>query len=101
LENIFSVYLLESVSKTLGNQIVFAPIIEMLKFLEETGIEIEEKRIKRSMKFVLGSVLIGNLGLTDILGFVKGFTANQPCRISKMSLRKSIRENLDLLRAKE
>jgi hypothetical protein len=103
LDNIFSMYFIESIDKSLGNAKIFAPVIEELKKMEERGIDVTIDGESLTIKFVIGLVIGDNLGLNDILGFTRSFSANYPCRICKIksdALRSEEKENPTLFRTK-
>jgi hypothetical protein len=95
LDNIFSVYLIESVDKQLGNDQIFNPLVEQLKQLEETGVTIDVEGKKMNIKFVVGLIVGDNLGLNEILGYTKCFTANFQCRICKIQVDKMREASVD------
>jgi hypothetical protein len=84
LEKILVVYNYKTVDKKYGNLLVLAPLIEEVKELEANGITIQVEGESITIYFVLGLVLGDNLGLNEILGFVKCFTANHPCRMCRI-----------------
>ena len=59
-----------------GNFAIFKPLIEELKFLESTGIELDLPEGKKKIYFKLGLILGDNLGLHSLLGLVKCFRVN-------------------------
>ena len=67
-----------------GNFAIFKPLIEELKFLESTGIELDLPEGKKKIYFKLGLILGDNLGLHSLLGLVECFRANFCCRFCTM-----------------
>ncbi|XP_044005527.1 uncharacterized protein LOC122850442 [Aphidius gifuensis] len=67
-----------------GNFAVFKILIEELKFLENTGIELDLPQGKTQLYFKPGLIVGDNLGLHSLFGFVEGFTANYSCCFCKM-----------------
>ena len=82
LNNIFLTLLFNTENKKnySFNKILY-PLIEEIKYLEETGIIIGGKRVY----FVLGLLLGDNLGLHSMCGFTECFVANFSCRFCKAS----------------
>jgi hypothetical protein len=77
------VYLFKSKDKKLGNKVIFGPLIEeMIKF-EEKGVDVLIDGKMLNVKFVLGLILGDNLGLQEILGYVKSFRVNYLAKIPK------------------
>lgn len=88
LKNIFLVALFESWCREKlekGNQKVFKPVIEELKFLEEDGIIINTLLGVRKIRFITGLLLGDNLGLNNVLGMVGSFSAKYFCRFCKVT----------------
>jgi hypothetical protein len=101
LDNIFLMYLFKSKDKKLGNKVIFAPLIKQMMQLEEQGIDVLIDGKLINVKFVLGLILGDNLGLHEILGYVKSFSANFPCRRCKMpkeQTKNCFIEDMNLLR---
>jgi hypothetical protein len=101
LDNIFLFYLFKTKNKVLGNKLIFAPTIDEMKILEEKGINISIGGQIHNVKFVMGLTIGDNLGMNEILGFVKCFRANHPCRLCKIKkedLVKCCREDSTLMR---
>ncbi|XP_044010180.1 uncharacterized protein LOC122853827 [Aphidius gifuensis] len=65
----------------LGNKRIFENFISELLELQNRGISLVINGVQRQVYFHVGRVLGDNLGLNQILGFVKGFTAIHYCRI--------------------
>jgi len=86
LQNIFLCLLFESADREyFGNTQVFRPLLYELQFLEDEGIVIEPSgfgptRVYFPVMFVGGD----NLGIHQICGLTKSFSANYPCRFCKM-----------------
>ncbi|XP_051172350.1 uncharacterized protein LOC127288755 [Leptopilina boulardi] len=100
LENMFLNLLFLSEDKVFGNDIIFLRTIMDLIELEEEGIVVNGQRIY----FCLCSILGDNLGIHELLGFVRGFRANYPCRTCKVHrdiLQKQTRADDQLLRNSE
>jgi hypothetical protein len=57
LDNIFLMYLFKSKDKCLGNNIIFGPLIDEIKKLEEEGVNILVDGVMTNVKFVLGLIL--------------------------------------------
>jgi len=70
--------------KEFGNKQIFAPLIEELNFLEQTGITVTVSDNTYKIYFVLGLLLSDNLGLHSMCGFLESFRANYPCRFCKL-----------------
>jgi hypothetical protein len=85
LDNSFLFYLYKSKDKILGNKLMLSPAIDEMRNLEENGIDVNIEGQIFNVKFIMSLVLGDNLGLHEILGFVKGFRANFPCRMCKIS----------------
>lgn len=102
LNNILLLAICHSADKTkYGNKAVFEPVIEELNYLQNTGISIEEKFYKGTVKFKVVAITGDNLGLNSILGFTESFSANKCCRIcniDKRGLQTAVFENSSLLR---
>lgn len=102
LNNIFLTLLFHSQDRTaFGNNVIFAPIIEELNFLSETGVDIDVSAYKGKLYFNLGLIIGDNLGLHSITGFNETFSSNHPCRIcnvTKEALKKQYFEEEHLLR---
>ena len=97
-----------------GNSNIFKPLINELKLLESTPIALvksETESENDGMTYQEGTtrevflrplVIAGdNLGLHQILGFAKGFSANYPCRICRMKkevLHRCTAEDVTILR---
>lgn len=87
-----------------GNQAVFGPIIEELKYLYEHGINVEADGRSVNIRFMLGCLIGDNLGLNSMLGFTSSFNSNRccrVCRISKHDYNTTLSENPELLRTNE
>ena len=67
-----------------GNFAVFRILIEELRFLEKTGIELTLPNRKVQVFFKLGLIIADNLGIHGLLGFVESFQGNFACRFCKM-----------------
>lgn len=80
IQNLFLSLLFLSEDKIFTNEKVFKPLIDDLIDLEINGIEVNGQRIYFSLCMILGD----NLGMHEILGFIRGFAANYPCRICKI-----------------
>jgi hypothetical protein len=94
---------MKSKDKILGIRVIFQPLISELQSLEENGIDIIIEGRKINIKFFLGLIIVDNLGVTEILGFVRSFSPNHPCRacsIHEKELRKATREDKTLLRGR-
>ncbi|KYN04985.1 hypothetical protein ALC62_04128, partial [Cyphomyrmex costatus] len=102
LENIFLGELLYSRDReTFGNKVSFKPIINELIHLEMCGITICVDNKEHQIFFSLVALLGDNLGLNDLLGFNKSFSANFCCRVcrsSKLETKFQFEENMELLR---
>ena len=84
LENIFLTLLFNSKDREeFSNKKVLQPLIDELKFLEETGIMVQTSEGEKKIYFSLGLVIGDNLGVHQICGFVESFKANYPCRFCK------------------
>ncbi|KAK5638762.1 hypothetical protein RI129_013057 [Pyrocoelia pectoralis] len=100
LENIFTALLFKSSDKCYGNEASLHLLIDEIKLLEEAGLLINGHRIY----FILMAIVGDNLGLNSILGYVKSFSANYPCRICKSSrneIRSGCQEDISKLRTEE
>ena len=84
LQNIFLALLFNSKnSEEFTNEKVLAPLLEELKFLEESGIFVETSDGSKKVKWALGLVLGDNLGVHQLCGFVECFKANYRCRFCR------------------
>jgi len=85
LKNIFLVLLFESWTRPyFKNKATFAPLVNVLKRLENDGITIKSSEGDKHVYFVLALITGDNLGLNGVLGMVESFSANYFCRICKM-----------------
>ncbi|KAJ8018351.1 hypothetical protein HOLleu_43701 [Holothuria leucospilota] len=75
-----------------GYDPVLRPLVDDLKELENTGIEIDCENFKGTIKVGLAQVVGDNLGINSLFGFAQGFTANFLCRKCKVH-RDNIRQN--------
>lgn len=66
------------------NKATFAPLVDVLKRLENDGIIIKSSEGDKRVYFVLALITGDNLGLNGVLGMVESFSANYFCRICKM-----------------
>lgn len=83
-----------------GNQETFSSIIVALNELSNQGISVTHSHYKR-VKFIVVLVIGDNLGLNDILGFVKSFNGTYFCRFCKtpkIITQKQLQEDLKTLR---
>jgi hypothetical protein len=85
LDNNFLAYLFKTKDKSMGNKLMFSPLIDEMKDLEENGVDINIGGQIHNVKFIMALTIGDNLGLNEILGFVKCFRANHPCRLCKIS----------------
>lgn len=84
LENIFLVLLFNSSDRNkFGNAVIFKPLIEELKYLEEIGIEIIYQGKEEQVFFSLVVITGDNLGLHSIFGLTESFSSNYCCRFCK------------------
>ncbi|KAK3911417.1 LOW QUALITY PROTEIN: Coiled-coil domain-containing protein 77, partial [Frankliniella fusca] len=81
--NIFVSLVFESDYRCFSDEKAFAPLIEKLKFVEETGIIVNTPEGPKRVFFICGLLLGDNLGLNSVGGFAEGFTANFFCRFCK------------------
>lgn len=63
-----------------GYDIILAPLVEDLKLLEATGLQINCENFRGVVKVALAQVIGDNLGIHSLFGFAQGFTANHLCR---------------------
>lgn len=86
--------------KKYGNN-SFKVLIEIIKDIEVSGIDIETKTGTKKVYFVMGLLLGDNLGLNITLNFSKSFSANHFCRfclINKTDSQKCCKEDPEILR---
>lgn len=77
------------------------PLIQILKRLEEEGLNIKINNTEQHVYLVLSNITGDNLGLNGLLGFVKSFSANFFCRIcnaDKSATKKMTSEDSSLIR---
>ncbi|KAI8122546.1 hypothetical protein CVS40_6741 [Lucilia cuprina] len=110
LSHIFVAMLLFSEDrKKFGNTIAFNALVNELNFLQQTGIELNNKIVYRGRNItkikIIPSLILGdNLGLNMILGFSESFSSNFYCRICKQHRNITQTEthlNTDMLRNPE
>lgn len=70
--------------KQFGNTAIFHKLIDELKFLQESGIELDFPQGKITLYFELGSLTADNLGMHQLLGYIESFQGNYACRFCKM-----------------
>ena len=70
--------------KEFGNTATFYKVIDELKFLQETGNELDLPEGKVTLYFQLGSLLADNLGMHQLLGYIESFQGNYACKFCKM-----------------
>lgn len=84
LEHILVVGFIKSVDiKKYGNEKCMHLLMEVLKDLEQNGINFENDKL--NVKFILGQIIGDNLGLNAILGFSKSFRLTKYCRSCRRS----------------
>lgn len=83
LENIFPCCLTRSLDMKFGLQQNVNNLISELKFLEESGIDIEHDGESKRVHLILSAITGDNLGLNSVLGLTKCFQANYFCRLCK------------------
>ena len=66
--------------KEFGWKYVLRPLVNELKYLESSGIELQINGQLLNCKVVLSAITGDNLFLNGILGYVESFTASHPCR---------------------
>lgn len=102
LKNLFLTLLFYSQDRvTFGDEVVFRTLVEEVKLLMHTGINLTVGNIEYHIKFVMVQILGDNLGLNSILGFTESFSANhycRNCRIHKHNTSKLFVEDPTLLR---
>lgn len=81
LENILTVGFTKAVDIEHGNCANFMPLINVLKDLEQQGIDVTIDSKTFKIFLVLSNITGDNLGLNSILGYTKSFVANHCCRI--------------------
>ncbi len=89
--------------KSYGWRSVLAPLINELRELETTGIDLMVNGIRTNYKVILSCVTGDNLFLNSILGFVESFTAHYPCRhclLQRCEFSNAFIENSNLVRTK-
>lgn len=97
LKAIFFCMLIHTEDKNISSNFnVFKKIIEQANFLSKVGIEIYDCKIKRIIKFQLVLVLGDNLGLNEIFGIVKSFSANSYCRVCKCTAKEASRLTVEI-----
>jgi len=102
LENIFLGELFYSSDREIfGNEVSFKPIIDELIYLENCGITICVDNKDYQIFFSLLTLMGDNLGLNDLYGYNKSFSAHfccRACRSSKLEIKYQFEENIELLR---
>lgn len=81
LENILTVGFTKAIDIVHGNCANFMPLINVLKDLEEQGIDITIDSKTFQLHLILSNITGDNLGLNSLLGYTKSFVANHCCRI--------------------
>ncbi|XP_066596595.1 uncharacterized protein [Prorops nasuta] len=80
-ENIFLLMLYKSSDlKNISLHQFFIKAVEELKYLENVGINVSTLSGAKQIYFSLSGVIGNNLAVHTILGFMKSFSANYPCR---------------------
>lgn len=105
LGNIFVAMIFKSDdNKRFGNELCLNQLIQTVKEMAVSGIEICVNGRNIKVFFVLGLLLGDNLGLNSALGFTKSFSSNYYCRFCKEHrkiLRKKCSADNNVLRSKE
>lgn len=106
LENIFYAAITKTSDlKQFGNEKCFECLIDELKDLEISGIDINDGNNEIiKIHFILGLVVGDNLGLNSFLNFSKSFSSNYFCRLCrapKEMTQKLSCENSELMRTEE
>ena len=103
LENIFLALLfLSSDFEEQGPQAAFRPLIQQFKELETEPVFKTEDGLEIYVCFLI--FIADNLGVHQVTGLVKSFSANHPCRmcrVAKNEMQKQITEDESLLRTVE
>lgn len=79
----------------------YAKLVNTIKKMEVDGISIKTKSGTKNVRFIMGLLLGDNLGLNNILGFSKSFSANHYCRfclVKKSDAQAQYAENTHMLR---
>lgn len=104
LENIFLALIFYSKDRAkFGNKMTFNKLIQELKDLESTGINININGEIKTVFFPLLLILGDNLGIHSLLGYMESFAANNFCRFcttSKYLTETQTFENNELVRTK-
>lgn len=82
---------------------IYLNLVKECASLELNGIKLRVNNKQFTVYFVLGLILADNLGMHEILGFTKSFSANYCCRfckIHKSDLAIQSKERIHLLRNK-
>lgn len=90
--------------KEFGSNSSFYILVQEIKFLEESGIDIVIRDKVYHVHFVLGLILGDNLGLKSVLGFCKSFNCEKFCRLcerKKNDLKRDSQEHKEYLRNSE
>lgn len=104
MENMFLVALVKVVDLKGTNElidIVYAKIVEEIKWLEERGIDGVSLESNDNLKATLINIAADNLGANDVFGFVKCFRAQYFCRIcvsNQAECKKSVKEDPSKIR---
>lgn len=104
LENIFVCYLNKSSNMEHGSPKNYDKLCDILKDLEQNGINIQINGQETTVYFVLIAMIGDNLGIHTVLGLAKSFQANFYCRFCKLhrdEMRLQTTENKNLLRTAE
>lgn len=104
LESIFVCYLNKSLNLEHGLSINYEKFCDILKDLEQNGIEININGDVKTVYFVLIAIIGDNLGINTVLGFTRSFQANFFCRFCKThkdDAKTQTEENKSLLRNNE
>ncbi|KAJ8017513.1 hypothetical protein HOLleu_45025 [Holothuria leucospilota] len=87
-----------------GFDVVLQPLVDELKELESTGLEVNCPSFQGNLKVGLAQVVGDNLGIYSLFGFTQSFTANFVCRKCKVHrdvMRRQTKSNDPLLRTVE
>ena len=74
--------------KFVNDKIIFAKVIEEMKFLKNVGIKIQLQDKLITIKFMLVLISGDNLGLNSYLSFQENFASNRFCRSCYTYLKK-------------
>lgn len=101
LNEVFLACTIKSIDIKMHKNDCYANLVNTIKKMEVYGIRIKTKSGTKNVRFIMGLLLGDNLGLNNILGFSKSFSANLYCRfclVKKCDAQAQYAENKHMLR---